>query len=88
MAVVSQSPALYRLTDGRLEVRCGRCVAAHEAVAAPDAEAAWALLRERGWTHYLPARMQSGYAQCPSCSLEPHDIDGDARAAMRGRRKK
>jgi hypothetical protein len=81
-------PNFHALRGGRLEATCGSCLGHSLSVAGPDAEAAWAELQRAGWTLYTPKTGTRSYALCQACTADPPDVDRDAAAARKSRKRK
>ncbi|HEY5146300.1 MAG TPA: hypothetical protein VII82_06020 [Polyangiaceae bacterium] len=70
--VVTYVPDLHRLTGGRFEAICGKCLRTSESVHAMDASRAWGALLQVGWSLYTSEVMAGrSYAICPSCTAAP-----------------
>jgi hypothetical protein len=87
VAVVSHAPDLHRLTGGRFEATCGKCLRS-DFVPAVDADDAWAEMLRLGWSLYISEVMAGRtYALCPSCTAHPRSIEDLVKAA-KGRRRR
>jgi hypothetical protein len=73
---------MHEVAGGLLEATCGKCMKLSPGVAGASPESAWAELQRAGWTMYRT------YALCPSCTADPPDIDKDAAAAKRRRKRR
>jgi hypothetical protein len=75
-------PDLHRVTGGRFEAACGKCLRPSLRVAAVDKARAWEELQRIGWTPYR------SYVLCPACTLDPPNVDKDAAAARKRRKRR
>lgn len=82
------TPDLFKLTGGRFEATCGTCRRSSLAVAAADAEHAWAALQRIGWSFYKATPESTGYARCPTCTTSPPTIEDNVRVAKKVRKRK
>ena len=72
------------LSAGRFEATCGACLASSPVLAVPDVDAAWVELQRLRWS-LRPGR---DYAICPKCTADPPNVDRNAAAAMKRRKRK
>jgi hypothetical protein len=79
-------PALHPVRKGR-EATCGKCLAHSPAISGNDT-AAWAELLKVGWSLYRPKHGMRTYALCPACAKDPPNVDRDAAAARKARKRK
>ena len=73
---------LHPVTGGRFEATCGKCLRPSLRVAAVDAAHAWEELQRIGWTPY------KSYVLCPACTKDPPNVDRDAAAARKKRKRR
>lgn len=81
-------PTLYPVTGGGFEATCGKCLGHSVSVPAADAPSACAELLTLGWSLYKPRYGVRSYALCPACTKDPPDVEKDAAAARRSRKRK